>query len=80
MLISRADGADRRHDGMLKRCFLCALQWMRFGPIREGGRDMAGEGGPREKCAPGVPPEKMCPKDGVWKGANLLKNGADSGN
>jgi hypothetical protein len=45
-----------------------------------GGRDMAGEGGPREKCAPGVPPEKMCPKGGVWKGANLLKNGADSGN
>ena len=41
---------------------------------------MAGEGGPHEKCAPGVPPEKMCPKVDVWKGANPLKNGADSGN
>jgi hypothetical protein len=65
---------------MLKRCFLCAPQWMRFGPIRGAAETWPAKGGPREKCAPGVPPEKMCPKVDVWKGANPLKNGADSGN
>ena len=41
---------------------------------------MAGEGGPCEKCAPGVPPEKICPKGHILKYANPLKTGADSGN
>ena len=61
---------------MRRDCIPRALQWMRFAPIWVGGRGMAGKGGPREKCAPGVPPEKMCPKRHVWKGANLLKIGA----
>ncbi len=65
---------------MAQRRILRALQWMRFGPIRGSAETWPAKGVPAKKCAPGVPPEKMCPKGDVWKGANPLKNGADSGN
>jgi len=73
-------GADRRrgwHGAELHpaRASVDAIR-AKFGD----GRDMAGEGGPREKCAPGVPPRKMCPRHGAKLDTNPLKNGADSGN
>lgn len=74
-------GADRRRGGWHGAAPHPARASVDSIRVYSGcGRDMAGEGGPREKCAPGVPPEKMCPKRDVWKGANPLKNGADSGN